>query len=130
MHLKILLPFRVFGDIKNVKRIVMETSKGSFGILPQRLDCAAALVPGIFMYETDSEQYVAIDEGVMIKAGEEVFVSVRNAIRGNSLDDLHQSVETAFMQRDESEKEIRSSMAKMESGFIVSLEKFREHDHG
>jgi F-type H+-transporting ATPase subunit epsilon len=130
MHLKILLPFRVFADIKNVKRIVMETSEGSFGILPQRLDCVAALVPGIFMYETDGEEYVAIDEGVMIKAGEEIFVSVRNAIRGDSLDALRQSVETAFMQMNESEKEIRSSMAKMESGFIVSLEKFREHDHG
>lgn len=126
MHLKILLPFRVFEDIQNVKRIVMETSEGAFGLLPQRLDCVAALVPGIFTYETESEQYIAIDEGVMIKAGEEVLVSARNAIRGASLEDLHQSVETAFKRLDESEKDIRSSMAKMESGFIISLEKLKE----
>lgn len=130
MHLKILLPFRVFDDIQNVKRIVMETSEGSFGLLPQRLDCVAALVPGIFTYETDSEHYIAIDEGVMIKAGEEVLVSVRNAIRGSSLEDLNQSVEKEFIRLDESEKEIRSSMVKMESGFIMSLEKLREDHHG
>jgi len=126
MHLKILLPFRVFDDIQNVKRIVMETSEGSFGLLPQRLDCVAALVPGIFTYETDSEHYIAIDEGMLIKAGEEVTLSVRNAIRGASLEALHQSVETSFMRLNESEKEMRSSMAKMESGFIISLDKFRE----
>jgi F-type H+-transporting ATPase subunit epsilon len=130
MHLKILLPFRVFEDIQNVKRIVMETSEGSFGLLPQRLDCVAALVPGIFTYETESEQYIAIDEGVMVKAGEEVMVSVRNAIRGSSLEDLNQSVEKEFKRLDESEKEIRSSMVKMESGFIMSLEKLREDHHG
>jgi len=130
MHLKILLPFRVFDDIQNVKRIVMETSNGAFGLLPQRLDCVAALVPGIFTYETDSEHYIAIDEGVMIKAGGEVLLSVRNAIRGTSLEDLHQSVEKEFKRLDESDKEIRNSMAKMESGFINSLEKFREDPHG
>ena len=52
MHLKILLPFRVFADIQNVNRVVIETSAGSYGLLPQRLDCVAALVPGIFEYET------------------------------------------------------------------------------
>ncbi len=127
MHLKILLPFRVFEDVSNVKRIVMETSDGSFGVFPQRLDCVAALVPGIFTYETDTVQYIAIDEGVMIKAGEKVLVSVRNAIHGSSLAELNHSVETAFIRLNEDEKEMRSSMAKMESGFIINLERFREH---
>lgn len=125
MQLTILLPFRVFEDIPNVKRIVMETPEGAFGLLPQRLDCVAALVPGILTYETEREHYIAIDEGVMIKAGQKVFLSVRNAIRGASLEELHQAVETAFKQLDESEKNRRSVMARMESGFLLSLEKFR-----
>ncbi|MEP6628804.1 MAG: F0F1 ATP synthase subunit epsilon, partial [Ginsengibacter sp.] len=74
MHLKILLPFKVFVDINNVSNIVMETSEGSYGLLPQRLDCVAALVPGIFMYEIQngSAKYIAVDSGVMVKAGSEV----------------------------------------------------------
>src|SRR6516225_1890670 len=49
MHLKILLPFQIFADESGVRRIVAETSAGSFGLLPHRLDCAAALVPGILL---------------------------------------------------------------------------------
>jgi F-type H+-transporting ATPase subunit epsilon len=55
MDLKILLPYRIFAEIKNVSSIIAETSEGSFGLLPQRLDCVAAIVPCIFSYETDSK---------------------------------------------------------------------------
>ena len=126
MNLKVLLPFRVFAEIKNVSRIVMETSKGSYGLLPQRLDCVAVLVPGIFTYESEGIKYLAVDEGVMVKAGTKVLVSVRNAIGGTDLGKLHEMVEKEFKNLDESEKNVRSVMAKMESGFIYSLEKFRK----
>ena len=62
MHLKILLPFQIFAEHGDVLRIVAETRDGSFGILPHRLDCVAALVPGILIYETTAsgEALVAI----------------------------------------------------------------------
>ena len=68
MNLKILLPFEIFVEKTDVMRIVAETPDGSFAILPHRLDCVAALVPGILIYETpsDGETFVAIDEGVII----------------------------------------------------------------
>lgn len=126
MTIKILLPFRIFDKIKNVKRVVAETNEGSFGILPQRLDCVAALAPGIFTYETQGEdvQYLAIDEGILVKAGPEVLVSVRNAIGGADLGKLRESVEKDFVELDENERKVRSVMAKLESGFIYNLEKF------
>lgn len=126
MTLKVLLPFRIFAEIINVNRIVAETSEGSFGLLPQRLDCVAALVPGIFTYETEASgvQYLAIDEGVMVKAGAEVLVSVRNAIGGADLGKLREKVEKEFVELDENERKVRSVMAKLESGFIYNLEKF------
>ena len=128
MDLKILLPFRIFAEIKNVSRIVFDTSEGSYGLLPQRLDCVAALVPGIFTYETEPGgiHYLAIDQGVLVKANTQVLVSVRNAIGGADLGKLHELVEKEFIELDESEKNVRSVMAKMESGFIYSLEKFRK----
>ena len=55
MHLKILLPFQIFADKPGVTRIVAETLEGSFGLLPHRLDCVAALSPGILTYETETE---------------------------------------------------------------------------
>ena len=129
MHLKILLPFKVFADINNVSNIVMETSKGLYGLLPQRLDCVAALVPGIFMYETknDGAKYLAVDAGVMVKAGKEVLVSVRNAIGGVDLGKLSDLIKNEFKKQDEAESSMRSVSLKLESGFIYSFDKFRKN---
>ena len=126
MNLKILLPFQIFAEKTGVLRIVAETGEGSFGLLPHRLDCAAALVPGILTYETeaDGEVFVAVDEGVLIKAGPDVLVSVRHAIGGTDLDQLHEAVKREFLTLDEREQNVRSVMAKMESGFIRRLAEF------
>ena len=126
MHLKILLPFKVFADINNVTNIVMETSKGSYGLLPHRLDCVAALVPGIFMYEINrSAKYIAVDAGVMVKAGSEVLLSVRNAIGGVDLGKLGDLVKNEFKNQEETESNVRAVTLKLESGFIYSFDKFR-----
>ena len=128
MNLKILLPFQVFANLKGIKRIVAETFQGSFGLLPQRLDCTAALAPGILMYETETGKvvYLAIDEGILVKAGFDVLVSVRNAIGGAELGNLHKMVEQEFKNIDEQEKKVRSVMAKLELGFIRRFEEFRQ----
>ena len=55
MNLKILLPFGIFAEKTGVLRVVAETRAGSFGLLPQRLDCVAALTPGILVFETADE---------------------------------------------------------------------------
>ena len=129
MNLKVLLPFQVFAEKTGVTRIVAETREGSFGLLPRRLDCVAALAPGILIYENESEGevYVAVDEGVLVKTGLDVFVSVRNAIGGTDLGELRDSVEREFLNLDEREQNVRSVMAKMESGFIRRLAAFH-HD--
>jgi len=126
MNLKVLLPFRVFIEANNVKEIIMETSSGSYGLLPMRLDCVAALVPGIFTYKTESDgvKYIAVDEGVLVKAGQQVLVSVHNAIAGADLSKLHETVEKEIKNLGEKETNARSSMVKLENGLIRSLQKF------
>ena len=90
MNLKILLPFRVFIEKTDVERIIAETDGGSLGVLPRRLDFVAMLKPGIMTFQAkgENETYVAVDEGVFVKTGAEVLVSVRNAIGGTELDTL------------------------------------------
>lgn len=126
IHLKVLLPFRIFAEKTGISRIVAETREGSFGLLPHRLDCVAALAPGILTYEKedDGEVYIAVDEGVLIKTGLDVLVSVRNAIGGTDLGLLREAVEREFLTLDDHEKSVRSVMAKMESGFIRRLAEF------
>ena len=126
MKLKVLLPFQVFAEVDSVMRIVAETPQGSFGILPQRLDCVAVLEPGILTYETEreGEVYVAIDEGILVKAGANVLVSVRNAIGGRDLGELREAVEREFVNLDAGEKQVRAVLAKLESGFVRHFAEF------
>jgi F-type H+-transporting ATPase subunit epsilon len=120
MNLKVLLPFKVFVEKTGVSRIVAESHGGAFGLLPHRLDCVAALAPGILVFETEAEGEVciAVDEGILVKTGADVLVSVRNAIGGMDLDKLHDAIKQEFLDLDEQEKSVRSVLAKLESGFI------------
>ncbi|MCB0579719.1 MAG: F0F1 ATP synthase subunit epsilon [Phaeodactylibacter sp.] len=128
MHLKILLPFKVFAEVEGVKRIVLETAQGSYGLLPHRLDCTAALVPGILCYETEAgeEFFLAVDEGVVAKAGMEVLVSVRHAIGGGELGQLKEAVEEEFLRLGEQEQALRTTLAKLESDFMRRLVEFHK----
>ena len=127
MNLKLLLPFQVFADKTGVSRIVAETREGSFGLLPHRLDCVAALVPGILIYQTESdgEVFVAVDEGVLVKTGPDVLVSVRRAIGGTDLGQLSETVEKQFLALDDQEKSVRQAVAKLETGFLRRLATLR-----
>ena len=127
MNLKVLLPFQIFAEETGVSRIVAETREGSFGLLPHRLDCVAALVPGILIYETESdgEVLLAVDEGVLVKAGQDVLVSVRRAIGGTDLGQLRDAVEKEFLTLDEHEQSVRLVTAKLESGFLRRFATFQ-----
>jgi len=129
MNLKILLPFKIFAEKTGVLRIVAGTRAGSLGLLPRRLDCAAALAPGILIYETEAEGEVcvAVDEGVLVKAGTDVLVSVRRAIGGTDLGQLRDAVEKEFLTLNESERSVRLVTAKLETGF---LRRFATLQHG
>ena len=98
MNLKVLLPYGIFAQKTSVSRIVAETKEGFFGLLPHRLDCVAPLVPGILIYEDEGagEVYVAVDEGVLVKTGLDVLVSVRNAIGGTDLSKLRVVVDKEY----------------------------------
>jgi len=126
MNLKILLPFQIFAEKAGVSRIVAETPAGSFGLLPHRLDCVAALTPGILIYAVDgeSEVYVAVDEGVLVKTGPDVLISVRRALGGTDLGQLRDAVEQEFLTLDAHEQSVRSVLVKMESDLIRRMAGF------
>jgi F-type H+-transporting ATPase subunit epsilon len=129
MNLRVLLPFGVFAEKADVMRVVADTTDGSYGLLPHRLDCVAALVPGVLTYETKDggTVYVGIDQGVLVKAGDQVTVSVRRAVGGTDLGQLKDAVARDFLKLDEQERNVRTAVAKMESGLMGRLAEF-EYD--
>ena len=128
MNLKVLLPFQIFAEKTGVLRIVAETQEGSFGLRPHRLDCVAALAPGILTYETaaEGEVFVAVDAGVLVKAGPDVLVSVRRALSGKDLGRLREAVTKEFLTLDEHEQSVRTVMAKLETGFLRRFATFQD----
>ena len=127
MNLKVLLPFQIFAEKTGVSRIVAETREGSFGLLPHRLDCVAALVPGILVYQTqsDGEVFVAVDEGVLVKTGPDVLVSVRRAIAGTDLGQLRDAVKRDFLILNEQEQSVRAATARLEAGLLRRVSTFQ-----
>jgi F-type H+-transporting ATPase subunit epsilon len=130
MKLKILLPSEIFIQ-QDVAKVTAEAGNGSFCMLPNHIDFVAALVPGLFSFETNDgvQMILAMDEGVLIKTGQEVLVSTRNAVQGQDMGKLKQVVEEQFQEMDEREKKARTAAAKLEADLVRRFMEMNEH-HG
>lgn len=128
MRLRVLLPHKIFVEQEAVSRMVVRTTVGSVGILPRRLDCMAAVVPGLFVYEVsgEGETCLAVDEGILVKTGRSVLLSVRHAIGGVDLGSLRAAVENEFLQLNEQQRDLRQTLTKMETQLA---RRFLEYRH-
>lgn len=128
MRLKVVLPTEILIE-KEVTKVIAEAENGSFCLLPRHIDFVAALVPGLLSYETDGgkEEFLAVDEGTLVKCGSEVLVSTRNAVIGPDLGMLKQMVEEQFRVLDEQEKELQSALAKLEADFTRRFLELEKH---
>jgi F-type H+-transporting ATPase subunit epsilon len=127
VQLRILVPSGVFANIANIERIVVMAQSGSFGLLPHRMDCAAALPPGLLAYSTaaSGEVHLAIDAGVIVKTGADVLVCVRNAVSGTDLGRLRQAVQQQMLKLTEQETADRKTLAHLESGLVREFVKLQ-----
>ncbi len=116
MNLKILLPAGVLLE-EQVEQVTAEAENGFFSILPRHIDFVAALVPGIFSYVTpdDEEHFLALDDGILVKQGDQVYVSAARAVSGESLEVLEDAVENELKVLGEDEKKSRAVMARLEA---------------
>jgi F-type H+-transporting ATPase subunit epsilon len=128
MRLKVLLPTEILID-EEARKVTAEAENGHFCLLDRHVDFVAALVPGILAFESAAgkEEFVAIDEGILVKYGEEVLVSTRNAARGAELGALTRRVEEEFRVLDEREKMARSAAAKIEADLVRRFIELGEH---
>lgn len=119
MRLKVLLPSEVLVN-QPVRKVVAEGRSGSFCLLPRHIDYVEALAPGLLLYETADgrETFLAVDEGVLVKCGEDVLVSTRNAVLGADLGRLQALIRDQFGALDERERQTRSALARIEADFV------------
>lgn len=120
MTLRVLLPEKVVLE-REVQKVVADGENGSFGLLPRHVDYVEPLVPGILSFvpvNDEDEVFVAVDEGVLVKCGAEVLVSVRNAVVGPELGSLEETVRDRFERVDKREQAMRTALAKLESEVV------------
>ena len=129
MRLKVLVPDKVLLDCE-VNRVTAWARDGSFCLLPRHIDFVSALAPGLLSYEADAEfaEYVAVDEGVLVKTGQEVLVATRKAVSESELEQLKQSLEDKIKKIDEREARTRQVLERMEADFEQRFIKRSNHD--
>ncbi len=127
MKLKVLLPSEILVDVA-ITKIIAEAENGSFCMKPRHVDFVAALVPGLLSFspEHGEEVFMAIDQGTLVKCGEEVLVSTRNAVRGTDLESLKKTVEEKYRNIDDAERLARSALARLEAGVLRRYTEMRD----
>jgi len=128
MRLKVLLPTEVLVD-EEVRRIGAEAEDGELTLLPRHIDLTATLPAGVLSFELPGgrEEFVAVDEGVLVKCGEEVLVSARRGVRGTELGKLRARIRQESDELDDRAQTARSSLNKIEATFV---HRFIELKHG
>jgi len=131
MKLNVVLPTGILVE-QEVAKVTAEAENGSFCLLPHHIDFVAALVPGLLSFENErgEEEFLAIDEGVLVKCGADVMVSTRNAVRGAALGELKRAVEQQFRVLDERENQARSVLAKLEADLVSRFVRLGEKIRG
>ncbi len=122
MKLKVLLPSQVLLE-EPVSKVNGEAENGWFCLEPRHVDFCTSLVPGLLHFTSlaGAESFLAVDEGILVKCGAEVLVSVRNAVRGADLAALERVVMLEYRRLDEAERAARAAISRLEVGVARRL---------
>lgn len=121
LHVKIMLPDGILFQRECIK-VVGEAENGSFCLLPNHIDFATSLRPGILLLESDDNQetYFAIDQGILVKKHRSVMISTLHAVRG-VLGELRDAVQRQQEARALQEFESRSALDRLEASLVQQI---------
>ncbi len=122
MRLKFILPYKTILD-QEVNKITAPGSGGDFQIFPKHVDGTWTLKAGILKITVDKDLYYAINQGVVVKQGDTVYLSTMQAIAGESLGELSKTVEDTLKVLNEKEKKAKEVLIRLE---METIKKFTE----
>lgn len=107
MRLRIVTPLSVVVDESDVVALRAEDATGSFGVLPRHADFLTSLVVGVVGWrrKDGSRSFCAVRRGMFsVTGGEEIAVTTREAVQGDDLATLHETVLSRFQAAYDEEK--------------------------
>ncbi|MBP5344297.1 MAG: F0F1 ATP synthase subunit epsilon [Alphaproteobacteria bacterium] len=129
MELKVVTPTEIILSCP-VQKITIEGIDGFRCFLPKHIDFITALKPGIMTYLTQDNKlkYVACNQGLFVKCGNQVSVSTPWAVISDNLEHLKQHIKQAFQEMEQERKEVGVSMARLEIGLTKGLMQLRREE--
>ena len=107
MRLRIVTPLSVVIDEDGVLAVRAEDATGSFGILPRHADFLTSLAISVVSWESGNRtrHYCAVRRGVLsVGGGHDVTIATREAVAGDNLVTLHETVLARFRADIEAER--------------------------
>ena len=107
MKLRIVTPLEVIIDEDGVRALRAEDATGSFGILPQHADFLTSLAISVVSWEGSNRtrHFCAVRRGVLsVGGGHDIVIATREAVVGDDLAVLDETVLTRFRADIESER--------------------------
>jgi len=107
MRLRIFTPLSVVIDEDGVLAVRAEDATGSFGILPRHADFLTSLAISVVSWESSNRtrHYCAVRRGVLsVGGGYDIAVATREAVLGDNLATLDQTVLARFRADIETER--------------------------
>ena len=118
MRLQLQTPQELWPERPEVRKILVETSRGLLGILPRHADCLVTVHPGILTVQTEQGlEHLAVHRGLLVKRGSLVTLSAGERV-GGALPSLTALLRSRQDGRQQSEEASRSAQHRLEAGLV------------
>lgn len=124
MRLRIVTPLSVVVDEDGVAALRAEDASGGFGVLPGHADFLTSLVVSVVSWKTaaGARRYCAVRRGVLsVTGGREIAVATREAVPGDDLATLDQTVLQRFRADLDSERAARVDATRLQLAAIRQI---------
>ncbi len=122
MNFKVLTPVGVALNTP-VRQVDFEAPNGFFTLLPRHVDCVTTLKIGVTRYvkSDGKEAFIAVNQGVLVKKGNDVTLTTKLAVLDDNLSHLTQAIEQDFKEMEQQRKTANATMAKLEINLTKNI---------
>lgn len=121
MRLRIATPLSVVVDTDGLRAFRADDATGSFGILPGHADFLTSLAIGVVSWSggDGTPHYCAVRRGVLsVTSGDEIAIATREAVAGDDLATLDETVLARFRADTETERAERVDSTRLQLNAI------------
>ena len=133
MRLRIVTPLSMVVDEDDVASLRAEDATGGFGVLPGHANFLTSLAVSVVSWKTGrgARRYCAVRRGVLtVDNGRDIAIATREAVPGDDLATLDQTVLQRFRSDVETERAVRADATRLHLAAIRQIMRHLHPDRG